>query len=344
VNGFNLGSTVGDDNLKPETTTGIELGIEARLFNNRMGFEVTAYQQVSEDQILNVPVSNTSGYSRYITNAGKIKNRGVELLIQGSPVRTQNFHWNIGLNWSTNEGIVEEIAEGIDEITFASNRITNKLVPGGKVGDLYGYTFNRDDAGNLLIGANGFPSVNYDFALVGNALPDFIAGLTNSFTYKNLRVSALLEWRKGGDLYDVGERNGIRNGVLGFTERRYEEVIFSGVTSTGETNTQAVEITGENLWRSSNWNNASELLLQDGSWVRLRNINVSYSLPASMLEEVFIQKASLTLSGNNLFLNTPFRGYDPETNYYGSSSNIYGYTGLQTPATKSYRATLNLTF
>ncbi|GLR15646.1 SusC/RagA family TonB-linked outer membrane protein [Portibacter lacus] len=346
VNGFSQSSVAGDFNLKPETTTSTEFGLDLRVLQNRIGIDFTYFKQNSKDQIIPVPVSNATGYSRFITNAGEIENSGVELLLNLNPVSTKDFSWDMSINYSKMTSKVISIKEGIDEIIFFDDRITSKLVPGGKVGDLYGWDFDRSEDGQLLIGSNGFPQINFDSTiLVGNAYPDFTAGMTNTFTYKGLSLGFLLEWRSGGDVYDRGFRNSLRNGLLAETERRHEEVIFDGVLADGSPNNIPVEINGESLYRDGNrYNNAYQILLQDASWFRVRRVSLGYSLPSKMLNKQYISSARISFSGNNLFLSTPARGYDPEINYFGSGSNIAGYTGLQTPATRSYFVSLDLNF
>lgn len=345
VNGFTQNSVAGDFDLKPETTTSSELGFDLRVLNNRLGFDFTWFKQNSKDQIIPVPVTNATGFSRFITNAGEIQNSGIELLIKASLVKAHNFGWDASLNWSKTDSEVLSIREGIDEIIFFDDRITNKLIVGGRVGDLYGWDFNRDANGNMIIASSGFPTVNYDKTiLVGNAYPDWVGGLTNTLTYKGLSLGVLLEWRQGGDVYDRGLRNSMRNGTLASTSRRNEEVVFNGVLADGSPNTKAVEINGENLYRSGDYNNAYQVLLEDASWFRLRRVSLSYALPTSILKNNFISGARITVSGNNLFLSTPYAGFDPETNYFGAGSNIAGYTGLQTPATRSFFLNLDLSF
>jgi len=143
-------------------------------------------------------------------------------------------------------------------------------------------------------------------------------------------------------------RNAIRNGVHPWTVDRYQLATFNGVTADGEMNEQEVEINGESLYRVfGGVNTSSDVILQDASWIRLRRVSVSYSLPESWLDRISdgkIQGASLAFAGNNLWVNTPFVGFDPETNYLGSGSNVLGFTGLQTPQTRQYDFTLRVTF
>ena len=356
VNGFRQSTSAGSNELKPETTTSIEIGTDLRFLDNRLGLDITYFKQNSDDQIIPVPVSNTTGLARFVTNAGEIENTGWELLINGTPMKTRDFTWDISLNWSKIESEVVSIAEGVDEIEFFNAGfvgIVNKLVPGGSVGDLYGYNFVKNDDGRLVIDDDGFPFIRTDtLLLIGNALPDWIGGLTNTIRYKGLSLSFLLEWRNGGDIYDVGIRNSIRNGLLEQTERRYEQVIFNGVQNTGTDenpvwveNTIPVQIDGESLYRNSiRYNRAADVVLEDASWFRLRTVTLAYSLPQKLLPNDIIKSATLSVVGNNLFINTPFRGYDPESSYLGSGSNAFGFTGLAVPNTRSYTVKLNVTF
>jgi TonB-linked SusC/RagA family outer membrane protein len=355
TNGFRRSTVAGSETLRPETTTSFEFGADLRFLNNRLGIDLTYFEQTSEDQIIPVPVSNTSGYSRFVTNAGSIQNRGWELLLTGTPVETTDFSWNASLNWSTVQSDVISIAAGVDEIEFfnSGQGIVNKLVPGGSAGDLYGFPYQRTDDGQLIIDSDGFPSARTDtLLLVGNALPDWTAGLTNTFSYKNISLSVLLEWREGGDVLDMGIRNGIRNGILKQTEQRYEQVIFDGVQNTGtieepvfETNTTSVEINGESYYRNFvRYNGVSDVILEDATWFRIRNVSIAYSLPKSILQKTFLENATFSLTGNNLFIDTPFRGFDPEGSYLGSGSNAFGFTGLVVPNTRSYTAKISITF
>ncbi len=363
VNTFRNGTIAGDENLRSELTTSSEIGADLRFLNNRIGIDFSVYRQNSSDMILSVPISNATGLSRYLTNAGEMENTGVELLITSTPYKSNNLTWDVDVNWSKNQGEVISIQEGIDEIPFYANTsgITYKLVEGGKVGDLYGFVYDRNEEGRLVLDANGYPDRARDedgafvSKVVGNALPDFIAGMTNRISYKSFTLSFLLEWRSGGDIFDVGLRNGIRNGVLKDSDRRFEKVIFDGVQEvtdvngdvTGYTeNTTPVTINdGSSFYRwSGRYNRIAENLLEDASWFRLRTVSLRYSLPEAVLSKIGLTSGSLTFTGNNLFVNTPFKGYDPEANTFGSGSNILGFTGFTVPNTKSYLMTLNLKF
>ncbi len=344
-NGFVVSTTQGDPQLKPERTRSIEFGAELQFFQNRLSIDATYYRSNSFDQILAIPTSVTSGITNYTSNAGEIQNKGIELLVSGTPLRINDFRWDVIVNWSRNRSEVLSIHPAVSEITFQDDRIVNRLVVGGSAGDLYGRVFQRDDQGRLIIGTNGLPTLSPAAPLVkvGNALPDWQGGITNTIIWKGLSLTALIDVRQGGDVYDVSLRNRIRNGIDIRTENRYQQLIFNGVNANGEPNTIPV-VLDENFYRNSgSYNDAADILLQDASWVRLRNAQLAYTLPASLIGRTPFKSVRVSITGNNLFLITPFEGFDPETPTYGSGSNSLGYTGYGIPAVRSYTFGLNVT-
>jgi len=346
IPGFSKSTTFADPTLKPERTSSVEFGTELRFFKNKIGLDVTVYQADSKDQIIPVPVTYTSGYSIYYTNAGEIRNRGLEILLSGKAISHKDFGWDVALNWSKRDGKVLSIKDGISEIVFDSNqRIYNKLVVGGSAGDLYGRPYKRDASGNLIINALGYPEISTNYVKVGNAFPDWQGGLTNTFRYKNFTLSALLEVKWGGDVHDVSMRNSIRQGILKTTENRYEALIFNGVKADGTVNNKVVQL-DDAFYRNENYfNGASDVILQDASWIRLRNVTFSYRLPAKLLSRTkFIKGLSFSAIGNNFLLWTPFKGYDPEGSSYGSGSNAFGFMGFNIPSTRSLSLSLNANF
>ena len=349
---FRLDDLAGSLTLKPERTTSIEFGADLRFFADRLGLDFTWFRQVSKDQIIPIPVSNTTSLSQFVTNAGEIENKGVEILLHGTPLKKGDFNWDVSLNYSKIENEVLDITPLVDEIIFYEDRpseIVNKLIVGGSAGDLYGHPYIRDAQGRLIIDENGLPQSALDtLILVGNALPDWTAGLTNTLSWKGFSLSVLLELREGGDLVDTGLRNRLRNGVDARTGIRYEQIVFNGVNESGEVNTIPVLPTGYGnnvspaLYRNeSAYVGSSDILLQDASWFRIRNVSLSYNLPSQLLAKLPFTSARLTLAGNNVFLNTPFIGFDPEGSQFGSGANAFGFAGQSIPNTRSYTVKLN---
>jgi len=351
VDGLARDNEGGSSTLKPERTAAIEFGGEFRFFKNRFGIDLTYYKQNSKDQILPVPVAQSSGFDRYVLNAGEIENRGWEALVNITPVRTTDFEWDITLNWSKTKAEVLSLPEGVDEIIFADSGfagVISKLEVGGEPGDLFGYIWERDGNGNRIIGADGLPTVvagsPSDRVKVGNALPDWTGSIGSTFRYKDLSLSFLLERKEGGDLYDSGRRNGIRNGVLKITELREQDIVLDGVSADGSPNTVPVTITEDYYRDSGAYNRASEILVQDASWWRLRNVTLSYDLPQTLLKSTPIEGLSVSFTGTNLWLDTPFQGYDPEGSQFSAGTNAYGFTGLNIPSTRSFLFGINLNF
>lgn len=348
--GSRLSTIYADTNLLPEMQRSIELGTELHFIKDRINLDVSVYRSRNQNQILSVPISYNSGYSTYLTNSGSIENKGIEVELNTIPVKMKDLRLNMVFNWSMNRSKVRSIKEGITEVPFYSEgRITNKLVVGGSAGDLYGMAYKRDASGNLIIKANGFPDVTSttptEWVKVGNAIPDWLGSVNTSITWKAFSLSALIEVKKGGDMFDVTMRNSIRNGVLKITENRYEQVIFKGVTADGKPNTVPV-ILDENFYRDANFfNNIADVIVQDASWVRLRNVSLGYDLPKKFVTRSgFIKAVSVNVTATNFILHTPYVGYDPQSTAYGSGYNVYGFTGSNIPSYSSVIFSLNAGF
>jgi hypothetical protein len=348
VSGFRVDPNAGSLSLQPERTTGVDIGGDFRFFNDRLSLDLTYSTQTSDGQVFAIPVSNATGYSTFTQNGGRIESNTIEALVRGVIIESPEFSWNATVNFSRTRSRITAMPTGIDEIAFGTDPagvVANRAILGGAVGDLWGYDFTRNSAGKLVINqTTGLPILRGDSLVqVGNAFPDAQLGLTNTFSWNGLSLSFFLEWRIGGVAVDMAERNGYRNGVTGFTEVRYKQVLFDGVAPDGSPNTVPGYIDPTTFWRGSA-NSTKFFNIQDASWIRLRNVSLSYSLPKTLLEGSVLKSVGITLAGNNLWLNTPFRGYDPDALAYGSGTNIYGLVGRNTPALRSFTLGFNLGF
>ncbi|MCE7039624.1 SusC/RagA family TonB-linked outer membrane protein [Dyadobacter sp. CY312] len=349
VKGVFRRATTAAEDLQPERTTSMEFGTELRFFKNRIMVDATYFTMDSKNQIVRAPVSNVSGYSFYYANLGLIRNQGVELLINAKAIETKDFSWNLDLNFSKMSGKVLEMPEGIEEISYYDNgsRGVLKVVKGSKIGELWGLDYLRAPDGQKIIQSNGFPLTSIVTTPYGNALPDFTAGLTNTFRYKGLALSLLFEWKKGGDVVDLGERNAFRAGSIKVTETRNERVVFKGVVEQKSADGQVTYVpnTREVVIDDAFYNpstarymgNSAEFNIQDGSWLRLRTVSLNYSLPKSILANSAFEGVRFSVTGTNLFLSTPFRGYDPEALTFGSGTNLIGFVGRNNPSTRSFQ-------
>lgn len=353
VGGFRSSTALGDMGIQPERDNSFEVGTNLHLFKNRVRVDYTYYTTNITNQIFRVGASYSSGLSGVTRNAGTYRTWGHELMISGDIIKNKNVHWEAILNWSKNGGKVTALPEDLQEIVFFGDRITAKAKVGDALGTLYGWVFQTVPGGERYVGADGkwvitgsdnkgyYYTGTNEMVKVGNAFPDFITSLANIVSWKNLTFDFLVEWKNGGDLYDRGFRNALRNGNLKETEFRDQERVLEGMMDDGNggyvPNTTPLMITANSYYRDwNNYNNAAEVLLQDGSWVKLRNIGITYTFKGRFIKKAHLDKLSVFASAHNIILWTPFKGFDPEGNQFSAGSNIYGYTGLTVPLSQSY--------
>lgn len=373
VAGVDRDGSIGSEELKPERTKAFEFGLDLAFINNRLRLDATYAIQNSVDQIVPIPTSRATGFTSYVTNAGEIQNRVVELLLDANIVRTADFNWNTTFNWTRLRGEVLSMPEGVDVITFQpeSPWVKQRIQTGGRPGDWYGWKLSRVDDpssefnGRLVI-QNGYPDVNDNWKgtalaedeYLGNAFPEWEGGWNNSLRYKNFNLSFLFTFRKGGYAFDINRR--MRYGAAGGeaptgaeTDIRNKLVVFDGVVNAGtvdnpewQENTQPVEIGVSELYSQAfRYRLASEFNgFQEAGYIRLQNVSLSYSLPDALLEDSPFTGITASVTGNNLWMTSPFVGFDPEQSAYGPGSNVYGYVGTNIPATRSIYFSLNFTF
>ncbi len=369
--GFTRNSVLGTPDLKPERTTSIEFGIESGFIQNRFGFDLTYYQTNSRDQIIPVPVSNATGFTRLITNAGEIENKGIELLLRANPVRTDKFSWDFTLNFTRNRNKVVDIREGIESIQvgsqfgYAGSSVIVRLIEGDAYGNIYGTSYSRyypegvpedlttlDADLPLVIGADGFPERNGELLILGNSQPNWLAGLTNTVSYSGLSLSFLIDVRQGVDQFSQFDNFYSAFGKLDYSLDRNKVVVFDGVLEDGSPNEQQVWLGqgvgpdlnnyGAGFYRND-FRGVSENFVTDASFVKLRNITLAYELPNTLLDKSPLEAASISVAANNIILFTPWRGYDPESFSSGAGGNATALTGLGFPGVRSLLFTLNLT-
>ena len=359
----------GIETLKPERTQTLEVGTELRFLNNRLGIDFSWYKLNSRDQILPVAVSPTAGFTSFIINAGEIENKGVELALTGNPVRTKDFKWDVTVNFSANRNRVLSLNQGLKEIVigsqfgYAGSTVSLKYVPGYAVGNIYGTSYKRyygskeddgvtlDNSLPLLIGANGFPGQDATQRLLGNSQPKWIGGITNSFSYKNFSLSFLWDTQQGQDKYNQLGNFMAAFGIAKYTENRNDTKMFEGLLEDGTSNTKTVWLGqgtgpdgidyGSAGYYRAVYRGISNNFIEDASWVRLRNVSLSYHLP---IKKGVIKNASVTLTGNNLLLITDYTGFDPESSSTSSGSNVDAFAGFTYPAVRSYLISVNLNF
>lgn len=340
-----------DESLRPEQISTYELGTEARFFNNRLYFDFAYYSILSEDLIMNVPVAEATGYDFFRTNVGRMRNKGIELMVGGLPVNTKSFSWDVSLNLARNRNSLEELIEGVDNFTFTttnSGRVAVQATVGGGFGEIYGTTYQRDSEGNIVVDASGKPVPTSERVLLGNYQPDWTGGFTNAIRYKNLSLRMLIDARIGGQLYS-GTDAGMD--AAGVSERtlKYREggVVIDGVVNIGtpdapEYTANTTEITAQQYWGALSA--IAENYVYDQTNIRLREMSLTYTLPSNLLKNTPFRNGSFGLVGRNLlFLYKAIDNFDPESGF--STSNFgQGVLYYNLPTTRQYGVNLNLSF
>ena len=364
----------GISTLKPEMTTAFEIGTDLTFLNNRLGFNFTWYKSNSKDLIMPVATAPGTGFTQITLNSGEIQNTGVELTLNGTPVKTKNFSWNVLLNFSANRNKVISIYPGLTQLvagsTFGYGGSSPSFIytPGESVGDIYGTHWQRyygtktpdplhiDKSLPIIIGADGFPvrAPGSDQKIVGNSLPKWIGSINNSFTYKNWGFSFLFDTRQGLQKFNQLDNFMDAFGISKYTENRDQTIVFPGVHADGTPNTTPVYLGqgkgpdgndyGDGYYRKI-YRGVTEQFVEDASWIRLRTVSVSYTLPQQWIKRSFISRASISFTGNNLWLSTKYNGFDPEaSDAISGDLTASSQAGFTYPQLRNYLFSLNITF
>ena len=352
---FAVPGTKNNASLKPERTKSYETGIEMNFLKNRIGLDVTYYSAKSVDQILPVAVSTATGYDYEYVNAGVIQNRGFEVSLNLTPIKTSNFQWDIKVNWSKNNNKVISLfgpdSTSVLQLGSFQGGVSINAVPGQPYGQIRGKDFIYTN-GQPTVKANGYYAISTTSNnVIGNASPNWIGGISNSFRYKNLSLSFLIDVRKGGDIFSLDTYYGFATGLYDITAGKNDlgndkrdhvanggGVILPGVTADGKPNTKRVngDISGETLFGLYGYyRNPAKAFVYDGSFVKLRELSLTYSIPGSQfMKNNFFKGIDFSIFGRNLWIihkNIPYS--DPEETL--SSGNIQGYQSGAYPTTRT---------
>jgi hypothetical protein len=312
-----------------------------------------------------VSLPSTSGFSQYFTNFGEISNTGIELSLDVTPVSLSNsFTWNLYGTFTHNRSIIEELIEGTEEIQFGAGfagGVISTHRPGHDYGLLLGTVAEKDDEGNWLIDpSTGQLLTSFDRQIIGNPNPDFTVGLTNTFTFKGVRLTAVLDWRQGGELWSNTVQSMLGRGVLKLQENREMNVVIPGVygdpttlepirTPEGEKIRNTTMIEQNSLWFGNTFavNGIDEFSVWDATYFKLREISLGYDFPKALLSKTPLGSASILFTGRNLWYTAPNfpegTNYDPEVNQFGTS-NQQGIEWAIAPSVKRYAVTVRVTF
>ncbi|WP_313375994.1 SusC/RagA family TonB-linked outer membrane protein [Chishuiella sp.] len=332
--------------LKPQRSKEFEFGTEASFFKNRLTFDFAYYKTKTVDQLIMLPVSSGSGYLKYALNAGQINNEGYEVQLGGSPIKTKDFTWDINLNWAKNQNKVVSLTEGVDNYLLDSYQGGVSL--NARVGQAWGTLVGSD-----YVYLNGQKVVDpetgrYEIAenqVIGNATPKWTAGIRNSFSYKGVSLSFLIDIRHGGDIFSTDMYYGLATGLYPETavgNNRENGVVLPGVNPDGSLNTTVTQDPTEFGSQDGYSHMPNKRFVYDGSYIKLREASIGYTIPKKVLNSNFIKDAKISLVGRNLWIiqkNLPYA--DPE-NMLGGGLRAYGYSVGSMPTTRQIG--VNVTF
>ncbi len=346
-----------NSSFRPESTNSFEVGTDIRLLRNRIGIDLTYYNNNSRDQIVELPVSSSSGFSSRIVNGGNIRNQGVELMLNVSPMVRDKFTWNMFVVFTRNKNTVERLPEGIQQYVTGFARVYDRsdravyfiAEEGGSIGNMFGTGFKTVN-GRHVYDQNGNPVKDPNLRLLGNYNPDFILGLGSDFRYGPFNFGFLFDYRHGGTivsrLYAIATTSGVlENSAIG----RETGIVGDGIVNVGTAenpqwveNTKAIPAASyyDQYFDRDNEANA----LWDATYLKLREVRIGYTLPAAFLKQSGMADLRVSLIGRNLALWTDNPHFDPELNAMQGRSFAQGVEDMSYPSSRSYGVSLGLKF
>lgn len=334
--GFMQSGTLSNPYLINETLKEFETGLELKFFNNRLSFEGSYFSRKSEDGIIpSVEISAATGFSGTTVNSAVIRNRGIELFLTGTAIKTKDFNWDVSLNFSR---IRNKVLEINDEKGLTN---VDRFRVGYPAGVFYGAKYARSASGQILINDNGLPFTSAELGVVGDPNPDWLGGMTNTFRYKQLSLSFFFDVKGGGDVQNDFESLALFYGTSKATENR-NPIVAAGVNeTTGLPNTK--EVSAQAYYQAVS--GIYEHIIEDGSYIKLRNVSLSYNLSPSLFKKAPFKTASFTVTGRNLWIHAPdFHGPDPEVSTGGTGNGDRAIYNFTTPTSRSIGFSLKLGF
>lgn len=343
-----IADRLGNPNLKPELQKELELGLEGNMFSNKFKFDLSLYQRTTSDLITNAPLDPSTGYTITAINLGGMRTRGIDLNMTVTPVATRSgFQWDATVNFGLYRSIITELAAGLDNVLIGGfTNLGNYAIVDKPYGIIRGIGIEKDDNGNKIVQSTGryLPTAgNVD---LGDPNPAFTSSLLNVISYKGVSLGAMIEYRHKGVIVSNTVKGVLARGLSRDTDQLDRELslILPGVKQDGTPND--IQVTAANYF-FDNYFFTDEAITFDGSTLRLREINLSYTLPASLISKSPFKRASLTLTGSNLWfraLNFPkFVNFDTDVLSTGVG-NTLGFDYLTGPSARRFGGTLNLTF
>lgn len=348
--GFITSNTVPSATLKPSRVAEAEAGLELKMVNNRVGLDIAVYEKVTSDQIVQAQSSDASGYTSTLINNGQSRNRGVEVLLNLSPIRTKNFSWDVTLNGSYNKTKLLKLLTDTpgEQIVVGNGVFVGDLrqVVGEELGQLYSFGYARDAQGRIVHGGDGIPNRTPAPISFGSALPKYIGGITNTVNYKGLNLSFLIDFKLGGKMISGTNLNLFRHGLQRETlvgrGDADNKMVGAGANTNGEAN--AVRAFVQDYYSVGRSKSLGEQVVYDAGFWKLRQISLGYDFTKLLPKDLFIKAIRISAVANNVaILKKWVPNLDPEQ-FGFSSDNLIGLESTGLPTTRSIGFNLNVKF
>ncbi|WP_020570755.1 SusC/RagA family TonB-linked outer membrane protein [Neolewinella persica] len=347
--------------LLPEQITSAEFGFDARFLDDRIGLDVTYYNQTTENQILSLPVPLSSGYREQIVNGGKVSASGLEAVLSLRPIWNTGFKWTSRFNFSTTKATVDELPNGTERFTLAYSRVYNSvnqtvffiIEEGGEIGDIWGTGYLRNDDGNLVLNSSGGFIADNNLKKLGNANPDFILGFQNNFRVGNFDLGVLLDWRQGGQIVSrTLALAGVAGQLAETADRPEAGFVIEGVQNTGSSDNpvyvqNTTPVSAESYYRSFYDRNHEENNVYDASYLKIREVSLTYHMNQDQLADSFLSglgSLSVSLIGRNLYAFSAIPHFDPEQFAIQGQNIVGGVEDISYPSARSFGLNLGVEF
>ncbi|WP_456461153.1 SusC/RagA family TonB-linked outer membrane protein [Reichenbachiella sp.] len=344
-------NTLNNASLKPEISNSLEFGVETKFFDNRLYLDAAFYSNETKNQIIPVQVSSTTGFGFQYINSGLITNKGIEIMLGGTPIKTASgFTWDIGVNFSRNRNELVDLYTDPNGNELTTYNVTGLFninfthVVGETYGQLYGYGYDRNDEGQKIVNPNGTYKATDELVPLGSSMADWTGGLTSTMSYKGVSLRALLTTSQGGEIFSQTAMWGNYSGIMAETVAnniREDGIVVDGVYADGSVNTTNIDANTHFFYNGGY--SIQEANVYDASFIKLKEVALSYSLPKAWLENIFINNVTVSAIGRNLALlqsNVPH--IDPELTQ--SANNVQGIEGAQVPGSRSFGFDLKINF
>lgn len=337
----------GNPNLEPEIHREFEVGLDGRFFNNRVGLDFSYYNKQSSDLIIDLDLDPSTGFTNTTINSAELSNEGVEIGLTITPVRTQKFEWTLNGNFTKNVNVIESLADGLAQFPISGyTTLGNFAIPGQPYGIIQGEKILRDDNGNAIISSAGLFQVAPEIGILGDPNPNFQLNGGTTLTFGGLSMNVLFSYVDGGVIYATTPSTLMGRGILQETDfDRFVPVIQPGVKADGTPNDIQITST-QHYWRNGGVFN-DEMRVYDGTYLKLREVSISYSLPASVLANSPFGSVTLSASGQNLWYDAfgfpDGANFDPEVLSLGVG-NGRGFELMNVPTARQIGGSLKVTF